>query len=85
MTRRIFKSGNSLVVSLPPEILAPFGLGEGAEVSVEIDRERGGILVTPAAPRVHGIDAEFAQQVTDFIEQYRPALESLAKGEPPHG
>jgi putative addiction module antidote len=82
---KIFKTGNSLVVSLPPEDLAPLGLGEGAEVSAEIDRERGGILLTPEIPIVPGLDAEFARQVTDFIEQYRPALESLAKGEPSHG
>jgi hypothetical protein len=27
----------------------------------------------------HDIDAEFAQQVADFIQEYRPALEALAK------
>jgi hypothetical protein len=28
---------------------------------------------------VAGVDEEFAQQVAEFIEQYRPALEALAR------
>lgn len=27
-----------------------------------------------------GVDDEFVRQVDEFIEQYRPALEALAKG-----
>lgn len=80
MQRRIFRTGNSIVVSLPREALDVLGVSEGADVSLELDREEHRLIITvaePAAPA--GIDAAFAQQVSSFIERYRPALETLAK------
>ncbi len=79
MVRRIFRAGNSLVVSLPKDTLDLLGLGEGAEVSAEVDRERQRILITPMGPALPDVNEEFARQVADFIEQYRPALEALAR------
>jgi putative addiction module antidote len=81
MSRKIFKTGNSVVVSLPKDALAYLDINEGAEVTVELDRENRRILITPAEAPLdpHGVDAAFAQQVADFIETYRPALEELAK------
>jgi putative addiction module antidote len=78
MVRKIFRAGNSLVVSLSKETLEALGLEEGSEVSVTEDRKRRRIVITPRAAEVAGIDEEFAAQVTDFIERYRPALEALA-------
>ena len=53
----------------------------GTEVNVEVDREKRQIVITPAEPplAIAGVDPEFAHQITEFIEQYRPALEELAK------
>lgn len=81
MMRKIFKAGNSIVVALPREVLAPLHLAEGAEVNVQLDQEQGIITITPALSpsAVHGIDEEFARQVSDFIDQYGPALQALAK------
>lgn len=80
MLRKIFKTGNSLVVSLPKEVLEPLGLSDGADVSVELDRSNSEIIIRPArASAVAGIDEEFVRQVNEFIEEYRPALDSLAK------
>ncbi len=79
MVRKIFRTGNSLVVSLPRDTLASVGLSEGAEVSVEVDPERGQIILMPAAQRPAGVDEAFARQVAEFIEQYRPALDALAR------
>jgi putative addiction module antidote len=78
MVRKIFKTGNSMVVSLPKEVLDSLRLGEGAEVEVELDQERGVITIAPVAT-APGVDEDFARQVSEFIEQYRPALEALAK------
>ncbi len=80
MPRKIFKTGNSMVVSLPRDSLSFLNLGEGSEVSVELDKERGEIVITPLGRGLPGVDAEFARQVAEFIERYRPALEALAKG-----
>jgi len=79
MARKIFRAGNSMVVSLPKESLELLDLEEGSEVSIELDRERKRIIIAPAATTLPGVDAEFARQVKEFIEQYRPALEALAK------
>ena len=80
MIRKIFKTGNSLVVSLPKEMLERLGVYEGAEVSVELDRKKRQIVIRPMPEPVAGsIDHEFARQVNEFIERYRPALEALAK------
>jgi antitoxin MazE len=77
MLRKIFKTGNSMVVSLPREILEPLGVSDGSEVSVVL--EDGKIVIRPMQQAVPGVDEEFARQVAEFIDEYRPALESLAK------
>ncbi|MDT8405518.1 AbrB/MazE/SpoVT family DNA-binding domain-containing protein [Sulfuriflexus sp.] len=79
MARRIFKSGNSLVVSLPRASLELLGLQEGSEVSVTVDQDGGRIIVQPAQVSLPGIESTFARQLEEFIEQYRPALEALAE------
>jgi putative addiction module antidote len=79
MARKVFKTGNSLVVSLPGEAMEQLGMGEGSEVIVELDRENGRILIYPSEIELEGVDREFAHQVDEFIEAYRPALEELAK------
>jgi putative addiction module antidote len=77
MLRKIFKTGNSMVISLPRETLTALGLSDGSEVSVVL--EDGKIVIEPMRQAVPGVDEEFARQLADFIDEYRPALESLAK------
>lgn len=80
MNRKIFKTGNSLVVSLPKELLDPLGVKDGSDVAVELDRANGQIVIRPSRlPIAAGLDEEFVRQVNEFIEEYRPALKSLAK------
>ena len=79
MLRKVFKAGNSLVVSLPKESVAALGLQEGSEVSVELGPDHKEIVIKSSETALADIDALFARQVADFIEQYRPALEALAR------
>jgi len=79
MRRRLFKSGNSVVVSLPRVFLRLLKLGEGSQVSVRLDEQQGVIVVAPASGSLPGVDAVFGRQVAEFIEQYRPALEALGQ------
>lgn len=79
MLRKIYRSANSTVLALPREMLDALGLKDGQDVSVELETERRQIVITPLVPEVEGVDAEFARQVADFIQAYRPALEALAK------
>jgi putative addiction module antidote len=81
MNRKIFKSGNSVVVSLPKDAIDYLHMDEGSEVNVELDRKKRRIVITPteSPEAIAGIDPEFAHQVAEFIDQYRFALEELAK------
>jgi antitoxin component of MazEF toxin-antitoxin module len=76
MARKIFRTGNSMVVSLPADVPEAAGLGLGDEVTVVADPESGRIIVTPTA--LPGVRAGFMERVDRFIEDYRPALETLA-------
>jgi putative addiction module antidote len=79
MLRKVFKTGNSLVVSLPKDLLEPLGMTDGTEVTVELDRKNHQILIRPnEMPFPEGLSEEFARQVGDFIEEYKPVLEALA-------
>ena len=81
MVRKTFKTGNSIVISLPREALDYLGIQDGTEVTVELDREHRQIVIAPIDVPivVAGVDEKFAHQVKEFIEKYRPALEALAK------
>ena len=80
MLRKVFKTGNSIVVSLPKNMLEPLGMNEGSDVSVELDREKRQIVIRAVEkPATPGINEEFARQVSEFIDEYRPALEALAR------
>lgn len=81
MLRRLFKTGNSVVVSIPKEVLDGLGLSDGENVSLEFDRQQRRLILTPAERplAVMGVDENFAHQVNEFIEKYQQALEELAK------
>jgi antitoxin component of MazEF toxin-antitoxin module len=81
MLRKVFRTGNSTVVSLPKDVTDPLGVRDGSEVSVELDREHGQIIIRPVELPIAaaGLDQEFARQVSEFIAGYRPALQSLAR------
>ncbi|MCX6055155.1 MAG: AbrB/MazE/SpoVT family DNA-binding domain-containing protein [Chloroflexi bacterium] len=80
MLRKVFKTGNSLVVSLPKDLLEPLGIRDGMDVSVELDKQNHQILIRPAELHLAGdLTKEFVRQVNEFIDEYRPALETLAR------
>lgn len=81
MLRKVFRTGNSVVVSLPREVLDYLNIQEGTEIEVDLDRENRQVILKPVAMPLAkaGVDEKFAHQVAEFIEQYRPALNELAK------
>lgn len=80
MRRKICAIGNSRGVSLPVEALEKLKLAVGSEVEVQLDEEKGTIVIKPVQKAFpEGIDDDFASQVNDFIEQYGPALKKLAE------
>lgn len=79
MVSKVFKTGDSLAIPLPEEVVARLGLQEGEEVSVSLDDVSGRLIVKPKHSVIAGIDRTFAKQLDEFIEKYGPALEGLAK------
>jgi antitoxin MazE len=81
MLRKVFRTGNSVVISLPRDALEYLDIHEGTEIEVSIDRENHQLIIKPVEmlPVISSVDEKFALQVAEFIEQYRPALEELAK------
>jgi len=81
MLRKVFRTGNSVVISLPREALEYLDIHEGAEIEVNLDRENRQVILKPVpiALAISGVDENFALQVAEFIQEYRPALEELAK------
>jgi antitoxin MazE len=81
MLRKVFKTGNSMVVSLSKDALDLLGISEGSDVSVDLNREKRQVIISPPeAPLAFaGIDKEFGNQVAEFIAEYRTALDILAR------
>ena len=81
MRRKICTIGNSRGVSLPVEALDKLKLAVGSEVDIQLDEEHGRIVIEPVrrVDYAEGVDLEFAGQVSDFIEHYKPALKKLAE------
>jgi antitoxin component of MazEF toxin-antitoxin module len=79
MVTKLQQTEHGVMVVLPAEALETLGLTADSEVSISLKPEQGQIIITPKAELLPGIDQEFARQVTEFIDQYRPALEALAK------
>jgi antitoxin MazE len=81
MLRKVFRAGNSLVVSLPRETQEFLNIQPGSEIQIDLDKENNQVTIKsveiPLA--ISGVDDKFASQVAEFIEQYRSALEELSK------
>ncbi len=81
MIRQLFKTGNSIVLSLPKEMLDDLGVKVGESINLELDHDQRRVILTPVEKplAIVGVNEDFARQVDEFIQQYRPALEELAK------
>jgi antitoxin component of MazEF toxin-antitoxin module len=63
VTRKLFHSGNSTVISLPGEMLRALDLKEGDEVTLEVDVEQGRIVIMPAKRPVPSFQLNFLETV----------------------
>ena len=74
---KIFKTG-SIAVELSKELRDALQMFVNSEVTIELNLGQGQIMMTHTTLAAAGVDALFADQVADFLEEYRPALEALA-------
>ncbi len=79
MVQQLLRNGDTLVVALPIEAVELMGLREGSEVSVAFDRQTQQLRLWAGSADAADVDAEFARELAEFIEQYRPALLALAR------
>ena len=81
MIQKIIRVGKDLVVALPKNIVESLLLSEGDEVVVTVNPGQNRILIQLLghSPDLEDIGQEFAAQVSEFIKDYKPALEELAK------
>lgn len=77
--RKVFKAGNSCVVSLPMEMLKSLGLRDGSHVSVEINRERNELILRPVVTKKSNMSLEFVRMVDKLFLDYEYVIRRLAK------
>jgi antitoxin component of MazEF toxin-antitoxin module len=78
--RKIFKNGNSLVLSLPAKALNELGLTEGDRVLIEVSSDKEKSIVIRPLKIAHRDDD--AAGIEDFLKHYGEALDRLDKNEP---
>lgn len=81
LTQKLYRNGNSVVVSLPKEYLKELRLKEGSEVVLYRDEIDGKITISPKNPdtKSSAITPKFLDWLESFNKEYGPALKALAK------
>lgn len=80
LIQKLYKTGNSIAVTIPKEYLNELSLDENSEVIVE--QEAGNIIISPksdAKKTTSSITPEFLGWLKSFNKEYGPALKELAK------
>ncbi|MGH9408992.1 MAG: AbrB/MazE/SpoVT family DNA-binding domain-containing protein [Vicinamibacterales bacterium] len=81
MTRKIVKTGSSLAVTLPKEIVDLFKLHAGDEVDVSVHPQTGAVVVRTGVRYLEGgkVTKRFAEQSRKILAEYDAAFRELAK------
>lgn len=77
--RKIFKAGNSCVVSLPMEMLKSLGLRDGSHLAIEINREKRELVLKPVVIKKANMSLDFVRMVDKLLLDYDYVLRRLAK------
>jgi len=78
MTQKVLKVGTSAAVTISTQALKELGIAIGDEVNVSVDVKSRSFVVKPSRQKTV-IDPELHDWTNKFIDQYRPALDALAK------
>lgn len=77
--RKVFKAGNSSVVSLPFAMLKALGIKDGSHVSVELNREKRELILKPVVVKSGNVSIDFVRLVDKLFIDYDFALRRLNK------
>jgi antitoxin component of MazEF toxin-antitoxin module len=85
MGRKIFSSGNSTVISIPPSVLEALDLRVGDQIDIVADPEHQCIIITPTkmTASMPSERPKVQEKLEQFIARYEPILERLTEGESP--
>lgn len=77
--RKIFKAGNSCVISLPIEMMKVLEIKDGSHLSIEIDRENHALVLKPVVVKKANISLDFVRIVDKLLLDYEYALRRLGE------
>ncbi len=81
VNRKLFRTGNSLTVTIPSTLASELKIKAGDHVEIQIDREHDGLLLRPVRedPSVSDgpVSPEFVEWADAFVDRYRDALTKL--------
>ncbi len=75
--RKVFKAGNSSVVSLPLTMLKALGIKDGSHVAVELNREKRELVLRPVVVKSNDVSLDFVRLVDKLFIDYDFALRRL--------
>lgn len=80
LTQKLYKNGNSVVVTIPTEYLKDLNLRDGSEVIMEQDESGSLVISRKSAKKTNKkITPEFYDWLESFNKKYAPALKELAR------
>ncbi len=81
MTRKIVKTGSSLAVTLPREIVDEFKLKKGDEVDVSVHPQTGVIMIRPGVLYFEGekVTKRFRRLAEELLKRRQEVYRELAK------
>jgi len=77
--RKIFKAGNSCVVSLPANLLKSLGIREGSHVSIEVNRENRELILKPVVVKKNDMSMEFVRLIDKLLVDYDYTIRRLSE------
>ena len=79
--QKVFRAGNSEVVSIPLEVKKKTGIKMGTKVLVDVSSDGKNIVITKLGrkKKVSSITPEFFDWLETFNKEYGPTLKELAK------
>jgi antitoxin MazE len=75
--RKVTKIGNSIGITLPPELLKQVGIAQGDDVQIEV---KDGKIILRKKEQLQlpdGVDAEFMEILNDVIKEHDKAFKGL--------
>jgi antitoxin MazE len=81
MKRKVVRTGSSLAITLPREVVDEFKLEAGDEVDVSVHPQTGAIVVRPGVKYFEDgkVTRRFRAASERVLEKYDKAFEALAK------